>query len=160
MVREAGRVSPFLMTGKKEEGLAMYRKKVVLIALPVLFAASVLTCLLLAVSATVCPAADSTEPGRATLDKLLKAVKDNDYDSFVADGTDAVKAAATKQMLQDVSGQFSPRLKKGYTLSYLGELKQQGCQVFLWKLAYSDGEDDTLAKLALKDGKVAGFWLQ
>ena len=119
-----------------------------------------LTCLLLALSATLCLAGDATEPGRATLDKLLKAIETNDYDSFVADGTNAFKAAMTKQMMQGVSGQFSPRIKKGYTCSYLGELKQQGCQVLLWKLAYKDGGDDTLAKLVLKDGKVAGFWLQ
>ena len=100
------------------------------------------------------------EPARLVLDKLLKAVEANDYESFVADGTDAVKAGLTKQMLEGVSNQLSPRLKKGYTCSYLGELKQQGCQVYLWKLTYKDGEDDTLAKLVLKDGKVAGFWLQ
>lgn len=125
-----------------------------------IIAASVLTCLLLAVSATVCLAADTTEPGRAILDKLLKAIEANDYDSFVADGADVFKAALTKQMFQGVSGQFSPRLKKGYTISYLGELKQQGCQVLLWKLSYNDGGDDTLVKLVLKDGKVVGFLLQ
>ena len=41
-----------------------------------------------------------------------------------------------------------------------GQLKQQGCQVHLWKLVFKDGGDDTLAKLVLKDGRVAGFWLQ
>jgi hypothetical protein len=51
-------------------------------------------------------------------------------------------------------------MKKGYECVRLGELTQQGCRVLLWKLAYKDGGDDTLAKLVLKDGKVAGFWLQ
>jgi hypothetical protein len=117
-------------------------------------------CVSLALSAKQCLAVSPAEPGRSTLDKLLKAVEANDYDSFVADGTDAVKAAMTKQKLEGVSSLVAPRLKKGYESLYLGELKQQGCQVLLWKLKFKDGGDDILAKLVLKDGKVAGFWLQ
>ena len=119
-----------------------------------------LVCVCLMWSTSVGMAVNSDEAVRPVLDKLLKAVEANDYESFVADGTDAVKAGLTKQMLEGVSNQLAPRLKKGYTCSYLGELKQQGCQVYLWKLVYKGGGDDTLAKLVLKDGKVAGFWLQ
>ncbi len=96
----------------------------------------------------------------AALTKLLDAVAACDYDSFVADGNAAFKAGLTKQMLEGVCAQLSPRMKKGYDSTYLGRLKQQGCQVYLWKLVFKDGGDDTLAKLVLKDGKVAGFWLQ
>jgi hypothetical protein len=138
---------------EKKENMLMNTKRTII-------AASGLICLLLAFSATPCPAGDAVEPGRAALDKLLKAVEANDYDSFVADSNEAFKASLTKQMFQGVSGQLSPRLKKGYTSSYLGELRQQGSRVLLWKLAYKDGGDDALAKLVLKDGKEAGFWLQ
>ena len=110
--------------------------------------------------ASACLAAGPEESARPVLDKLLKAVEANDYDSFVADGTAEVKAALTKQMLEGVSAQMAPRMKKGYEAKYLGELKQSGCKVYLWKLAYKDGGDDTLARLTLKDGKVAGFLLQ
>jgi uncharacterized protein YbaR (Trm112 family) len=99
-------------------------------------------------------------PGPGILDKLLKATEANDYDNFVADGTDVFKAGITKQMLQGVSDQISTRMKKGYECAYLGELSQQGRRVLLSKLVFKDGGDDTLAKLVLKDGKVAGFWLQ
>jgi hypothetical protein len=126
----------------------------------VIAAVSGVVCVWLALAATTCFAAEPAESGRPVLDKLLKATEANDYDSFVADGTDIFKAALTKQMLQGVSAQLSPRMKKGYQCSYLGELNQQGCRVLLWKLAFKDGGDDTLAKLVLKDGKVAGFWLQ
>src|SRR5436189_1690646 len=119
-----------------------------------------LVCIWMTLSATRGLAGDPAEPGRATLDKLLKSVEANDYDGFVADGSDAFRAGITKPMLQGVSGQLSPRMKKGYACSYLGDLTQQGCRVLLWKLTYRDGADDTLAKLVLKDGKVAGFWLQ
>ena len=111
-------------------------------------------------SAALCMAAGAQETARPLLDKLLDAVKANDYDSFVAEGTSEVKAGLTRQMLEGVSLQMAPRMKKGYDVTYLGELKQQGCQVTLWKLAYKDGGDDTLARLTLKDGKVAGFLLQ
>ena len=63
-------------------------------------------------------------------------------------------------MLQAVSGQIAPHMKNGYVLTYLGQLRQQGCEVHLWKLTCRDGRDDTLAKLVLKDGKVAVFLLQ
>jgi hypothetical protein len=117
-------------------------------------------CVWLALSATTCFAAETVEPGRAVLDKLLKATEANDYDNFVADGTDVFKAGMTKQKLDSVSALLSPRMKKGYQCSYLGELSQQGCRVLVWKLVFKDGGDDTLVKLVLKDGKVAGFWLQ
>jgi hypothetical protein len=105
-------------------------------------------------------AADPAEAERSILDKLLKAVEADDYDSFVADGADIFKANMTKQILQGVSGQLAPRLKTGYDCSYLGELKQQNSRVLLWKVAFKDGGDDILARLVLQDGKVAGFWLQ
>ena len=105
-------------------------------------------------------AADAEPCETRILKKLLGALEVNDYDSFVADGNAAFKIGLTKQMLEGVSIQLSPRMKKGYDTTYLGQLKQQGGQVYLWKLVYKDGGDDTLAKLVLKDGKVAGFWLQ
>ena len=94
------------------------------------------------------------------LTRLLAAVEQADYDSFVADGNAAFKAGVTKQMVEGVSAQLSSRMKKGYQSFYLGQLTQQGCQVHLWKLVFKDRGDDNLAKLVLKDGKVAGFWRQ
>jgi hypothetical protein len=106
-------------------------------------------------------AAEETESNEeAILKKLLTAVEVGDYDSFVADGDAAFKAALTMQMFEGVSEQLAFRMQGGYDTFYLGELNQQGCQVYLWKLVFKDGGDDTLAKLVLKDGKVAGFWLQ
>lgn len=112
------------------------------------------------ISKTATAASSTTEPRRAVLDKLLRATEADDYDSFVADGDPVFKATLTKQMVEGVSRQLSPRMKNGYQCSYLGELSQHGCRVLLWKLVFKDGGDDTLAKLVLKDGMVAGFWLQ
>jgi len=112
------------------------------------------------VLAAVCMAAGPDEIPRPVLDKLLRAVVANDYESFIADGTPEVRAGLTKQMLGGVSAQMAPRMKSGYDATYLGELKQLGCQVHLWKLTYKDSGDDTLVRLTLKGGKVAGFLLQ
>ena len=43
---------------------------------------------------------------------------------------------------------------------FLTSLKQQGYAVYLWKLTFKDGKDDHLARMAVKDGKVGGFWIQ
>lgn len=131
----------------------MNLKRMIIIALGV-------GCLCLALSAVLCLAEGPAGPGCVVLDKLLKAVEANNYDNFVADGNDAFKAGITKQLLQGISAQLAPRMKKGYECSYLGQLKQQGYEVLLWKLTYKDGGDDILVKLSLKDEKVAGFWLQ
>ena len=122
--------------------------------------AMVVICACWALAGAVCLAAGAEDAARPVLDKLLKAVDAIDYDRFVADGTAEVKAALTKQMLEGVSAQMAPRMKKGYGATYLGELKQSGCRVYLWKLTYKDSGDDTLVRLSLKDGKVAGFLLQ
>jgi hypothetical protein len=115
----------------------------------------------LGISATVCLPAESVEPGRPMLDKLLKAVEANDYDAVLAlDSSDAFKAAITKERLTGASGALSPRMKQGYQVVYLGDLNQRGVHVVLWKLAFKDGGDDILAKLTLKGGKVEGFGLQ
>lgn len=119
-----------------------------------------LACVWLVLLSSTGMAANPDEGVRPVLDKLLKAVEANDHKSFVADGTDAFKTGITKQMFESVSKQLMPRMKKGYTCFYLGDLKQQGCSVYLWKLVYKDGENDTLAKLVLSGDKVAGFWLQ
>ena len=122
---------------------------------------SSVVCIWLALSTTTCFPGETVEPGRAVLDKLLKAIEANDHDAIVAlDGTDGFKAVLTKESLGGANLQFSPRMKKGYQCLYLGELKQHGTRVLLWKLVFRDGGDDTLARLVLKDGKVAGFGLQ
>jgi len=90
---------------------------------------------------------------------LISAIEENNYIKFISQGNDAFKEAITKQIFTKVNGQLSPRLKKGYSAVFLGKLNQQGYQVYLWKLSFKDGNDDVLARLSLKDGKVGGFWL-
>ena len=114
----------------------------------------------LGIAAMWCRAGEVQRTERTVLNNLLAATEENDYNAFLKDASAEVKAALTKQMLEGVSAQVAPHMKKGYEVTYFGNLTQQGCEVHLWKLVYRDGRDDTLAKLVLKNGKVAGFWLQ
>ena len=95
-----------------------------------------------------------------TVHSLLAAIATNNYNAMVANATPALKTRITQETFTQVSTQLSPRLKAGYKLQYLGSLKQQGVEVFLWKIAYTDGGDDMLARLVLQEGKVAAFWFQ
>jgi hypothetical protein len=95
-----------------------------------------------------------------TVNTLLIAIATGNYDAMVANATPALKSRITREAFTQVSTQLSARLKKGYSLQYLGSLRQQGVETFLWKVIYKDGGDEMLARLVIQDGKVAGFWLQ
>ena len=95
-----------------------------------------------------------------TVNTLLTAIATNNYNALIANAAPALKTRITKETFTQVSTQLSPRLKKGYKLQYLGSLKQQEVEVFLWKIIYQDGGDDLLARLVIQEDKVAGFWFQ
>ena len=105
-------------------------------------------------------AATESPSTERTLDALLTAVATNNYDVLVANAAPALKTRITKETFTQVTTQLSPRLKKGYKPQYLGSLKQQGVEVFLWKITFLDGGDDMLARLVIQENKVAGFWFQ
>jgi len=105
-------------------------------------------------------AATGGQSTERTLDTLLTAIATNNYDVLVANAAPALKSRITRETFAQVSAQLSPRLKKGYKPQYLGSLKQQGVEVFLWKITFQDGGDDFLARLVIQENKVAGFWFQ
>lgn len=94
------------------------------------------------------------------ISKLLKAIDADDYEGFVANGTSSFKAGITPQIFGSVTEDMIPRMEKGYQVQYLGSLKQRKLDISVWKITYKDGGDDTLAKLWMRNGKVAGFLLQ
>jgi hypothetical protein len=95
-----------------------------------------------------------------TVNTLLTAIATNNYDALIANAAPALKTRITRETFTQVAAQLSPRLEKGYKLQYLGSLKQQGVEVFLWKITYQDGGDDMLARLVIQKDKVGGFWFQ
>jgi hypothetical protein len=88
--------------------------------------------------------------------KLFAALEKSDYDAFIADGN-APFQEMKKEQFAAVTAQLAPRFHSGYTVSYLGELKQKGYHVTLWKVSFKNGSDDALSTLSTKDGKVGGF---
>jgi hypothetical protein len=104
-------------------------------------------------------AAEPPADAQAASNKLLAAISSGDYAVFVADG-DAAFKGLKKEQFDAVAAQLGPRFKAGYTATYLGDLNQKGFKVTLWRLRFTDGGDDALATLSLKDGKIGGFWIK
>jgi hypothetical protein len=92
--------------------------------------------------------------------KLLKSLENNQYASFIEDGSDYFRSRISEQHFNNVSQRVAQQLKNGYDLIYLTEFKQAGLVGTLWKIEFKDGSDDALAKIFLEDGKIAGFWFQ
>lgn len=110
------------------------------------------------------PVAHAAGPGdaqdRQALEGLLAAVAEQDHDAFVAPGTPDFAAAITSQQFDDVARIVGPRLKQGYTAQHLGNMRQRGHEISLWKLSFKDGGDDLLATLNIQGGRVGGFFLR
>jgi hypothetical protein len=113
----------------------------------------------LAGSGTV-PAADPDPAVQKTFNKLLDAIQANDREAFLASATEPVKQGVTQQVMDGLNKQVGSRLKKGFESTYLCQLKQGGFQVYLWKVTFKDGGDDAVVRIALKDGRIEGFFLQ
>ncbi|MFH0954000.1 MAG: hypothetical protein V1873_06690 [Verrucomicrobiota bacterium] len=109
-------------------------------------------------AAAQAPERDTSPEG--IMKRLLTALEVNNYTGFVSEGDAEFEAGFTRYMVETMGLQLGRRMKKGYDLQLLGELKQQGCMVYLWKMTYKDGLDDALIKLVLRGGKVAAFWIQ
>ena len=121
----------------------------------------VLFCILLLVG-TALPTASAQEPEelQTTLQKMLNAIQSRSLAEFVADGDSSFRAGMSQTMLDGVSAQFGPRLKQGYSVTFIGRLNQLGYVVYLWKLEFKDGGDDRLVTMAVKNHKIGGFFLR
>lgn len=104
-------------------------------------------------------AAEAPADARAAIDRLVGALVAGDHAAFVAGGEDAFRGFK-KEPFDAVSAQIAPLFKQGYETTYLGDLKQKGYAVTLWKFSFKDGSDDLLGTLSLKNGKVGGFWIK
>ena len=113
---------------------------------------------LLAGSPAFLSAAEPAGEDAAFATKLITALEKSDYDSFVADGETPFKQLK-KEQFDGVAAKIAPRLQAGHELTYLGDLKQRGYHVTLWRVSFKDGSDDILATLSTRDGKVGGFFI-
>lgn len=115
--------------------------------------------LLAGAGAHLAAAEETPKEDEAALSKLLEAVTTSDYAAFVADG-EAPFQKLKKEQFAAVAAMVAPRLQAGYEVVFLGQLKQQGYRVTLWKLSFGDAGDDVLATLSMKDGMIGGFFLR
>ena len=111
-------------------------------------------------SAALAFAEEAPKVADSVVKVLLTATESGNYSDFQQPGDVAFQAGITKEMFSKVSQQLAPVLKGGYELSFLTTLNQQGFDVYLWKITPKTGKDQFVVKLALKDGKAVGFWIQ
>ena len=103
----------------------------------------------------------SAEPGvEGVMKTMLAAIQNNSLSEFTRAGDSAFQSGMTQETLDSVRQVLGSRLRQGYTTNLLAGLKQQGFMVYLWKLEFKDNGDDVLLTLAMKDGRVSGFWLR
>lgn len=105
-------------------------------------------------------AADSNESeDQAVVQQMLDSIAKKDYEGFIGRGTPDF-AKISKAQFTQVADAIGPRLQQGYTVKYLGVLRQQGLNISVWKVSFTDKGDDILATLNVQNGKVGGFFLR
>ncbi len=126
-------------------------------------------CFGLAVAVPIAPTAaqDATTPAmrpvleptvKDTFDGLIGAITDDNYAGFLLFVDEKFRAALTKPVFESVVQQVGPRFKAGFKTTYLDQLQRQDYVVHVWKIEF-ETDDDVLAQVSIKDGKVAGFLL-
>ena len=115
---------------------------------------------LLVGNAVILRAAEPAKEDAALSAKLITAVAKSDFDTWAEDWGAPFKKTLKKEPFITTCVLYAARFQSGYEISYLGDLKQQGTHVTLWKVSFKDHSDDALVTLVMKDGKVAGFWIK
>jgi len=93
---------------------------------------------------------------KSCFDTLLAATAADDFERFISVGDERFKQGLKPEVFHRVSRGLAPRLHKGFTATFLGELRQNGYMASLWRLRFDDGADDLLFRMAVADGKVVG----
>lgn len=93
---------------------------------------------------------------KSCFDTLLAATAADNFEQFVSVGDERFKNGLKPEMFHHVSRGLAPRLKKGFTPTFLGELRQNGYTAYLWRLRFDDGDDDRLFRMGMAGDKVVG----
>jgi len=89
---------------------------------------------------------------------LLTATAAGDYNQFVSVANDTFRRGITPSKFDSISQSLGPRIQHGgCTPTYLGQFRQNDTQVSLWRLAFTDGGEDRLARLSMSQDRVNGF---
>jgi hypothetical protein len=129
--------------------------------LPDRLSRSILTALLMTLLlATPSLAADPDTAIVDTLHQHLTAISKGDFAAFSADADTRMRNALNEKSFAEFSSYLAKKLNAGYDITYLGELNQLAAKTYMWKVTFTDGSSDMLAKLTIRDGKMAGFRLE
>jgi hypothetical protein len=93
---------------------------------------------------------------KSCFDTLLAATAADNFEQFISAGDENFKSGLKPEMFHHVSRGLAPRLQKGFTSTYLGELRQNGYIAYLWRLRFDDGGDDRLFRMGMVGDKVVG----
>ena len=93
---------------------------------------------------------------KSCFDTLLAATVADNFEQFISVGDDNFKRGLKPDVFHHVSRGLAPRIQKGFAPTFLGELRQNGYMVSLWRLRFDDGGDDLLFRMAVAGGKVIG----
>ena len=102
----------------------------------------------------------ATEPSKedaALSSKLITAIEKSDYEAFIAPCDAPFQKALKTEMFAKTSAHFAAQFQAGYDVSYLGDLKQHGGHVTLWKISFKNSSDDALVTLVVREDKVVGL---
>ena len=93
---------------------------------------------------------------KSCFDTLLAATAADNFEQFISVGDEKFKGGLKPEVFHHVSQRLAPRMQKGFTPSFLGELRQNSYMTYLWRLRFDDGGDDLLFRMAIAGGKVIG----
>jgi hypothetical protein len=95
---------------------------------------------------------------RSCFDTLLAATATNDLERFASVGNYRFRnaARARPEVFHRVSRNLAPRMQKGFTATFLGELCQKHYTAYLWRLRFDDGGEDLLFRMGMACGQVSG----
>ena len=93
---------------------------------------------------------------KGCFDTLLAATVADNFEQFVSVGDERFKSGLQPEAFHRVSRGLAPRLQKGVTPTFLGELRQNSYTASLWRLRFDDGGDDLLFRMGVAGDKVVG----
>lgn len=104
------------------------------------------------------PPGPASADAQSLADELLQAVRDNDYDGFVAKGSAFFRAALPTGVFAGLNSKVGTPLERGYRVFPLGDVRRPGIIDWLFKIEFVDGNDDRLLTLVMDGWQVAGFY--
>ena len=93
------------------------------------------------------------------LNLLLTALSNGDKAAFLSiSSSEFAKVAATQ--FDGISQNISSRLKSGYTIKHLDDIKRATCQAAVFKIIFEDFADELIAYVSVTNGSISGFLLK